>query len=154
MSANNEFCVGDIIIKDTAQDAPQQSDSKKNQHHCVVVGGDFVFLLGKNIEYYQEHFEHLLMLHSADYPWLDQDRYVDCCNLKNMSAFEIRYDINCRLCDNDVKKLYYILVSINGLPEQEAVNKRIKISKKHITYLLASINDWSLDKYSKPITDI
>jgi len=154
MNIGTIFSVGDIIIKDTKRDAPQRQPDKQDLHHCVVVSDKFVFILGKDSEYYKAYEPYLIVLRKHDNPWLDQDRYIDCCKLSDYTTFEVAREIGVSLAPEDIKRLYLSLEKIMDLSPEQLVEYRIEMPKQHVRVILEEINDWSLDKYSKPITDI
>ncbi len=154
MVCRNAFCVGDVVIKDTLVQAPQRDSEKLEQHHCVVVADELVFVLGKSQQYYNNLKQFLPWLKVTDYPWLDQDRYVDCCVVMNYTAFEIRFDIDKRLKPQDIKRIYLALEAIRMLSPDEKLDKKIDIPSRHIEKIMNSINDWALDIYSKPVTEL
>lgn len=154
MVCKNAFCVGDVIIKDTLVQAPQRDSEKQEQHHCVIVADELVFVLGKSQQYYDNLKPFLPVLKVADYPWLDQDRYVDCCVVMNYTAFEIKFDIGKRLNPQDIKRIYLALESVRMLSSDEKLEKKIDIPARHIEKIMNSINDWALDIYNKPVTEL
>ena len=85
---------------------------------------------------------------------MDQDRYVDCCVVMNYTAFEIKFDIEKRLKPQDIKRIYLALETIRMLSPDEKLDKKIDIPSRHIEKIMNSINDWALDIYSKPVTEL
>ena len=154
MSIGGVLTVGDVIVTDTKLVAPQRQPDKQESHYCVVVSDKFVFILGKNVEYYKKYERYLIVLYQRDYPWLDQDRYIDCCKLTNYTFFGVKSETGNRLNINDIKRLYCSLAKIKDLTPKEMVDQRIEMSKLHVRTILDEINYWALDNYSKPITEL
>ena len=74
--------------------------------------------------------------------------------MTNYTFFGVKSETGNRLNINDIKRLYCSLAKIKDLTPKEMVDQRIEMSKLHVRTILDEINDWALDNYSKPITEL